>query len=289
MGVKPLAVAVPSRRERLDRRSVVVVALLLMSACGGAESIGGTDGTSGPPTSSDRANGERIASVPWGPEDKDIPGHYAALSVSSADDLDCDAIEQEAPESGFWSTVLEVCRALEGESAWPTSWSLDPPQEENGYLHCLNRELARMLEALSDWRDEHPDAEPVVVYPSGSDRSPCRLRIYDASAGAVSPDAFYPTAGVVVELHVHESILDFDPPPDVLVDGESAVLLGDFDGGDDNLVVGEVFIQAPVDAHEATVVVKAWFGDVTGKVVLPEVLPSTESDSPTGSPTTSPS
>jgi hypothetical protein len=284
-----VAVTFPSGRKRLlNGRTVVAVALLLMSACGG-ESIDATDGTSGPPTSPDAANGEPISSVPWGPDDQEIPGQYAALSVSSADDLDCDAIDQQAPESGFWDTVLEVCRALKGDAEWPTSWSLDPPQAENGYQDCLNRELTAMLEALSDWRDEHPDAEPVVVYPSGSDRSPCRLHIYGASAVAVSPDALYPTAGVVVELHVHVAILGEPDPPEVLVDGEPVVLWESFSGGDENLVVGEVFITAPVDAREATVIVRAGFGDVTGKVVLPEVPPSIVSASPTGSPTTTPS
>jgi hypothetical protein len=285
-----VAVAVPIGCETvLNRRTVVALALLLvLAACGGTEDNAGTGSTTGTNTPSDTTTpsgkNEPVPGVPWGPNDPPIPGQYAALAVSSTDNLDCDAVGQQAPDSDFWATVVEVCRALKGDAEWPTSGSLDPPPAENGYQDCLNRELATMLEALFEWRDEHPGAEPKVAYPPGSARSPCTLHVYDASAFSVSPDASHPTGGVVVELYV--AALDEGDSPEVLVDGEPVEVLEDFSGGGDGLLIGEVFIPAPIDAHEATIVVKADFGDVTGAVLLPDVQLSTESGSQTGSPTT---
>ena len=264
--------------------------LLALAACGGAQNDGGGGTTSGTPTSSDTTtphgnggNDESVPSVPWGPDDPPIPGQYAALAVSSADDLECEAIEQEAPESDFWTTVGGVCRALKGDADWPTSGSLDPPPGENRYQDCLNGELAAMIAALFEWRDEHPGAEPKVSYPSRSARSPCQLHVYEASV--LPPDGSYPTPGVVVRLHVADIV--GDDPPEVLVDGEPVVIWEGFSERDDLLLAGEVFIPAPIEAHEATIVVKTGFGDATGTVTLPEVPSGGVSGSPTASPTPS--
>lgn len=275
------------RKALLNRRIVVALApLLVLAACAGAEDNAGTGTTTGTNTPSDTTSpageNEPVPSVPWGPDDPPIPGQYAALAVSSTDDLDCEGVDQQAPDSDFWATVVEVCRALKGDAAWPTSWSLDPPSAENAYQDCLNGELATMLEALFEWRDEHPGAEPKMAYPSGSARSPCALDVYDAFAFPVSPDESHPSGGVGVELYV--AALDEGASPQVLVDGEPVELVEAFSGTDDGLLIGEVFIPAPVGAHEATIEVKADFGDVLGTVLLPEVQLSSDSGSPTMSP-----
>jgi hypothetical protein len=100
----------------------------------------------------------------------------------------------------------------------------------------------------------------------------------------VSADSFPPTGGVVVELHV--AGLGEGDSPEVLVDGEPVELREDFSGGGDGLLIGEVLIPAPIEAHDATIVVNADFGDVTGSVALPNVPVTTISGSPTGPTTT---
>jgi hypothetical protein len=263
-----------------------------MTACGDGADVdagsGATSRTTGTNTRSDTTapsgEDESVAFVPWGPNDPPIPGQYAALAVTSGDELDCDSVDQQAPDNDFWTAVVDVCRALRGDAAWPASRSLQPPPAENGYQDCLNRELAEMLDALFAWRDEHPDAEPHVVYPPASTRSPCTFRVYDASAFPVAPDSSTPRGGVVVELYV--AGLDEGASPAVLVDGEPVELRENFSGAGDGLLIGELFIPGPIEAHNATIVVNADFGDVEGSVALPEVPVSTISSSPTGPTTT---
>lgn len=263
--------------------------LLLLTACGGDGDTGSgaTTRETGTNTGSEKTSpgeNEQVEGVPWGPNDPPIPGQYSALAVTSADELDCESAEQQAPDSDFWTTVVAVCRALRDDAPWPSSPSLEPPPAENGYQDCLNRELATMLEALFAWRGEHPGAEPNVAYPPASARSPCTFRVYDSIAFPVSPDPSTPAGGVIVELYV--AGLDEGDAPPVLVDGQSVELREDFSGADDGLLFGELFIPGPIEAHEATIVVEAEFGDVEGSVTLPDVPVSTGSSPPTGPTTT---
>jgi hypothetical protein len=287
-----VTIAVPSGRETsLNRQPLFVLTLLLLlTACGGGGDVdtgsGATSHSTGTTTDSDTTtpSDEPAAFVPWGPNDPPIPGQYAALAVTSGGELDCDSVDQQAPDNDFWTTVLGVCRALRGDAAWPASRSLDPPPAENGYQDCLNRELATTLDALFAWREEHPGAEPNVTYPTASARSRCTFRVYDPSAFPVSPDSSAPSGGVVVELYV--AGLDEDASPPVLVDGEPVELTEDFSGGDDGLLIGELFIPGPIEAHTATIVVQADFGDVKGSVALPDIPVNTSSSPPTGPTTT---
>ena len=82
--------------------------------------------------------------------------------------------------------------------------------------------------------------------------------------------------------------LDEDSSPQVLVDGEPVELRDNFSGEGDGVLLGELFIPAPIEAHDATIVVKADFGDVKGSVALPDVqvTTNTTTSSPTGPTTT---
>ena len=285
-----MTIADPIGRETSWGRQPVLVLtlLLLLTSCGGGgggTGSGATNGTTGSTTGSDPTTppDEPVSFVPWGPDDPPIPGQYASLAVTSADGLDCDSIDQQAPDNDFWSTVVGVCRALRGDAAWPTTRTLEPLPAENGYQDCLNRELAATMAALFAWHDEHPGAQPKVSYPAGSDRSPCTFRVYEASA---FPDPSDPSGGVIVELYV--AGLDEDSSPQVLVDGEPVELRDNFSGEGDGVLLGELFIPAPIEAHDATIVVKADFGDVKGSVALPDVqvTTNTTTSSPTGPTTT---
>lgn len=272
------------------RRYVVAMMLvLLLAACGDGdvntspENVTTTSDTDKP----SEETTESVPFPPWGPDDPLIPGQYAALSVSSSDELDCDAVDQNAPHNAFWSTVVAVCRALKGNAEWPTSGAFDPPLAANEFQDCLNDELATMLRALFAWRDAHPGAEPKVAYPRTSARSPCESRIYNAAVFEVPPDTSRPTGGVVVELNV-PGLIEGDPSPVVRVDGEPVVLEDDFDGGDDGLSFGQIYIPAPIDAHRAAIVVEAYFGPVSTTVEVTDVAVTNDDGSSTDSSTTTP-
>lgn len=263
----------------IARRCVVVLMLLLLlPTCGRDDTQtvatttsqdNGTTTGSDTPTTSDHAT-TAVGYVPWGPDDPLIPGQYGALSVSSSDDLDCEAVNQNAPDNAFWSTVVEVCLALKGEAEWPASGVLDPPPAANEFQDCLNAELATMLRALFDLRDAHPGAQPEVAYPRTAARSPCESSIYNAAPFEVPADTSHAAGGVIVELNV-PGLVEGDPPPEVRVDGEPVLVEDDFDGGDDGLSFGQIYIPAPIDAHSATIVVDAYFGPVSATVELPSV------------------
>jgi hypothetical protein len=271
------------------RYIVALILVLLLAACGdddvkpGATPTRKENGTVTPPespTTPPESPTTPVPGVPWGPDDPPIPDQYAALAVSSSDELDCDAVDQNAPSNDFWSTVVEVCRALKSDGEWPTSGEFDPPPAANEFQDCLNDELATMLRALFAWRDAHPGAEPKIEYPRTSARSPCESRIYDAEVFEVPPDTSHTTGGVVVELYV-PGLIDGDPSPEVRVDGEPVVLEDDFDGGDDGLSFGQIYIPAPIEAHRATIVVDAYFGPVSTTVELPDVQVTNDEGSST--------
>jgi hypothetical protein len=176
--------------------------------------------------------------------------------------------------------VVGACHALKGNADWPTNGTLDPPPAANEFQDCLNDELATMLRALFAWRDAHPGAQPEVAYPPTSARSPCESRIYNAAVFEVQPDTSHPTAGVVVELNV-PGLIDGDPSPVVRVDGKATALEDDFDGGDDGLSFGQIYIPAPIEAHSSTIVVDAYFGPVSTTVELPDVEATDDGSSTT--------
>lgn len=274
-----------------SRYGVALMLVLLLAACGGPDngptpSDATTTSVTPAPTTRTVPSTEPVQYVPWGPDDPPIPGQYAALAASSIDGLNCDAVDQEAPQSPFWSTVVGVCRALKDDAEWPASPSFEPPPAANGFQDCLNNELADVLRALFAWRDTHPGAEPRIEYPISSARSPCQRRIYNAAVFEIPPDPMHPTGGVIVELNV-PGLNDGDSSPEVLVDGNRVALEDDFSGGDDGLSFGQVYIPAPIDGHTATIEVKDSGYVRTTTVELPDVE-AAEDGSPTTSPTTTP-
>src|SRR5687768_2590877 len=111
-------IAVQSGRETLlsHQPVVIVTLLLLLTACGGGDTDTGSGATSHATRTNTRSEtttpsekNEPVASVPWGPNDPPIPGQYAALAVTSGHELDCDSVDEQAPDNDFWTTVVAVC------------------------------------------------------------------------------------------------------------------------------------------------------------------------------------
>ena len=281
------------------RRSVLApvlacVLMLVLVGCGssGTESSDTEPGASttatsaGEPADTTESNGssdDRVPGVPWGPDDPPIPGQYGALAASSDDGLDCELVEQAAPDEDFWSTVLAVCLALRGDGEWPTNGVTEPPEAENEFQDCLNRELATMLRALLDRRAADPGAQPEIAYPPASARSPCELRIYGAAVFEVGASDDHPTGGVVVELQV-PGLVNGDPDPLVRVDGQPIELEDDFGGAGDGLSFGQIHLPAPIEARTATIEVETYFGVLRTTVELPEVEASGSGASQTTTP-----
>lgn len=228
-------------------------------------------------TSTSGGNGDDpIEYVDWGPDDPPIPGQYAALAASSSRPPNCGGAEELGPSDEFWRTVVAVCRALAGDGEWPsTTSSPAPPEAENDFQDCLNGELAAMVDDALGWHQAHPGRAPEITYPSPSSLSACQTRIHGA-------DVFPATGGVVVELSVPG--LDDDGQPEVRIDGEPVEVTDDFDGPDDGLSKGEVFLQAPIEAHTATLDIETRFGRLSTTIDLPNVEEDGEATTTTDDP-----
>ena len=95
--------------------------------------------------------------TPWGPDDPPIPGQYAALAVTSSQDLRCEAMADQAPGGEFWVVAEAVCSTIRDGTEWAGTSSVpSPPDAENEYQDCLNAELAAMIERALRWYADNP-------------------------------------------------------------------------------------------------------------------------------------
>jgi hypothetical protein len=247
---------------------------------GGSANGGGTGGSSGSDNGNDGGGGDGYSYLPWGPGDPPIPGQYAAFAATSSHDLDCNTVQDQAPDGGFWGTALAVCRAIRDGAPWPDSTTLsDPPAGENAFQDCLNAELGAMLQRALRWHTDHPGRRPRISYPARSSTSPCQSRIYRtrvltvAEAEEADPD------------HAGKIAVVVTAPPDK--DGELAVAV-DGQQPDDNDVVRNindpgdglteltVFLDPPQQPSTAKIAVfNGRGGPMTTRVDLPGAGEST--------------
>jgi hypothetical protein len=296
----------------LRRRALgVVVAFCLgvvLLACGDddLDSADGTDETTAPTTTSTASTGGSTSTTPtqtmpssssstvttassasddddgddfdwgdWGPDDPPIPDQYAAIAVASSGALDCRRLEDNAPDGDFWELAIGICLAVRDGADWPAVDAVPNPQPaDNPYQACMNEELRAVLDGALAWHQSHPGERPTVSYADNGSRSPCQTTIYTATA-TVAPDDLdgHPEGGVVIGLAI-PGLPNSGGRPDVLVDGAQVTYVhGGFSGAGDGLANGEVFLPAPVQAHEALVEIRLPVIVLTTTVDLPSVDP----------------
>lgn len=273
---------------------------------GGTGTPGGTTSSTEAETTDETDGDDGFEYVPWGPDDPPVPGHYAAMAASPVTSPRCDDVADRKPDAPFWTTVVDVCRALSEGGPWPGDAEVpEPPPPENAYIACVDEELSAMLERALRWHADNPGREPRVRYPAASVRSPCQARIYDVRVlgvedlreGEDHPDG----VGLAVTGASMLSVVD------VSVDGAPVERTGDFDvpepgGGLTTVVVlaprsatprtAEVRVRTETDVLTARVDLPAEPGDEatatdppTAADPPPTADPPTTTDAATGAPT----
>ena len=209
--------------------------------------------------------------TPWGPDDPPIPGQYAALAVTSSQDLRCEAMAEQAPGGEFWVVAEGVCSTIRDGTEWAGTPSVpSPPDAENEYQDCLNAELAAMIERALRWYADNPGRQPEVAYAGNSAVSPCQARIY--AVEVLPPDAAEPgenEAGKIAVAVTAPSGRDGDLT--VTVGGQPAEVTGDFnvpDPGDGLQTVVVLFDPQP-QPRQVTLEVSNGRGPMSASVQLP--------------------
>ena len=281
------------------RASLGIAALLValyVSACGapgGGDESGGGQSTTGSASPSGSGSGGSSGSggnggnggnggggggeddgfeyTPWGPDDPPIPGQYAALAVSSSQDLRCEAMADQAPGGEFWVVAEAVCSTIRDGTEWAGTSSVpSPPDADNEYQDCLNAELAAMIERALRWYADNPGRQPEVAYAGSSAVSPCQARIY--AVEVLPADAAEPgenEAGKIAVAVTAPSGRDGDLT--VTVGGQQAEVTGDFNVPDpgDGLTTVVVLLDGQPQPRQVTLEVSNGRGPMSTSVQLP--------------------
>jgi hypothetical protein len=264
------------------------------TSSGGTSSGGGNGGGSGGGGGGD----DGFAYTPWGPDDPPIPGQYANFAATSAHELNCGRVEDQAPGGEFWEVALAVCKAIRGDQPWPERTTVpDPPDPENTYQGCLDAELLAMLQRALRWHADHPDGQPKISYPGRSSTSSCQSRIYEVRVLTVreSEDLDLGHEGKIAV----GIIAPPGPDPDnelaatVTVNGQRSDESDAEDNGPRGQGVREVvvFLEPAPQPRKATIKVFNGRATMSASAELPGDGGSTTSSgtsSPTSSPTESP-